>query len=198
MPQVVAKRHFAHVAGTACLDFINTVSWPSLANERLQSYDDAARWAVSAGLLKAAEKRRMRASRAELAALVRLRAILRDVFTRRRLTPFNAELKRALPQMRITDRGRWSIDAGAKTIRYRLLWDAASLLTSERMAQLKRCANPTCGWLFLDKSRRGNRRWCSMEDCGNRAKARRYYARVSGRSTGTRRRRRPPRRRGRL
>jgi predicted RNA-binding Zn ribbon-like protein len=30
-----------------------------------------------------------------------------------------------------------------------------------------------CGWLFLDHSRNGSRRWCTMEGCGTYAKARR-------------------------
>ena len=42
---------------------------------------------------------------------------------------------------------------------------------------VRRCANPECGWLFLDDSRAGKRRWCSMSSCGNRAKARRHYHR---------------------
>ncbi|TQM45143.1 CGNR zinc finger domain-containing protein [Pseudonocardia cypriaca] len=31
-----------------------------------------------------------------------------------------------------------------------------------------------CGWLFLDSSRGGRRRWCSMSTCGNREKASRH------------------------
>ena len=34
-----------------------------------------------------------------------------------------------------------------------------------------------CGWVFLDETKNRRRRWCSMKDCGNRAKARRHYAR---------------------
>ena len=34
-----------------------------------------------------------------------------------------------------------------------------------------------CGWLFLDRSRNGSRRWCAMEDCGTRAKIRKLGAR---------------------
>jgi predicted RNA-binding Zn ribbon-like protein len=34
--------------------------------------------------------------------------------------------------------------------------------------------------LFLDRSRRHNRRWCDMLVCGSRAKARAYYARRRG------------------
>lgn len=36
-----------------------------------------------------------------------------------------------------------------------------------------------CGWLFLDSSRGGRRRWCSMSTCGNREKASRHRNAVS-------------------
>jgi predicted RNA-binding Zn ribbon-like protein len=58
-----------------------------------------------------------------------------------------------------------------------LVWDAAALLTSDRRDWVRRCADDHCGWMFLDLSRQRTRRWCSMEDCGNGAKARRHYAR---------------------
>lgn len=35
-------------------------------------------------------------------------------------------------------------------------------------------ACPRCGWLFVDTSRGGRRRWCSMQTCGNREKATRH------------------------
>jgi predicted RNA-binding Zn ribbon-like protein len=55
---------------------------------------------------------------------------------------------------------------------------AADLLTSSDLRSLRLCASDTCAWLFLDTSRNGSRRWCSMRTCGNRAKARRHHARV--------------------
>jgi predicted RNA-binding Zn ribbon-like protein len=62
-----------------------------------------------------------------------------------------------------------------------LLWPVARaatvLLTSPQLAQVRECAGDPCGWLFLDLSKNGSRRWCDMADCGNRAKARRYRAR---------------------
>ncbi|BCY07432.1 CGNR zinc finger domain-containing protein [Actinoplanes sp. L3-i22] len=42
-----------------------------------------------------------------------------------------------------------------------------------------------CGWLFLDRSRNGTRRWCSMEDCGTHVKARRLTERRRARRTGS-------------
>jgi predicted RNA-binding Zn ribbon-like protein len=34
-----------------------------------------------------------------------------------------------------------------------------------------------CGWLFLDRSRNGSRRWCSMDECGTQVKSRRLTQR---------------------
>lgn len=51
----------------------------------------------------------------------------------------------------------------------------ADLLVSAEPASIRCCAGPGCGWLFQDTSPNKRRRWCSMESCGNRAKARRHY-----------------------
>ena len=58
---------------------------------------------------------------------------------------------------------------------------AVELLSTAEPERLRRCASETCGLWFLDTSRNGRRRWCSMERCGNRAKARRHYRRAKGR-----------------
>ena len=52
---------------------------------------------------------------------------------------------------------------------------AVDLLRSpERLARVKRCAQ--CSWLFVDRSRNGSRRWCTMDECGAQVKMRRYRA----------------------
>ena len=48
----------------------------------------------------------------------------------------------------------------------------ADLVTSEDRNRIKQCGN--CGYLFVDNSKNKSRRWCSMEICGNRVKARRH------------------------
>jgi predicted RNA-binding Zn ribbon-like protein len=115
------------------------------------------------------------------------------------LATFNAELSGALAQSRIVSTLRQPFDgardkaqdnavggfawdwAGAEDALDQMLWpvvhDAAGLLTSEELDRVGQCADDRCGWLFLDTSRNRSRRWCSMEDCGNRAKARRHYER---------------------
>lgn len=54
---------------------------------------------------------------------------------------------------------------------------AAALLTSGDLDRVRECGGENCNWLFIDCSRSKSRRWCSMQSCGNRAKARRYYRR---------------------
>jgi len=56
-----------------------------------------------------------------------------------------------------------------------VLWSAGDLLVGPRRARLRHCANERCIWLFVDESKGGRRRWCSMAACGNRAKAQRHY-----------------------
>jgi predicted RNA-binding Zn ribbon-like protein len=50
-------------------------------------------------------------------------------------------------------------------------------LLDEHPTRVRNCANPDCPFWFLDTTRSGTRRWCSMTVCGNRLKARRHYRR---------------------
>lgn len=45
------------------------------------------------------------------------------------------------------------------------------------LARLRPCANPNCVLWFLDTSKNGTRRWCSMQGCGNRNKVSAHYER---------------------
>jgi predicted RNA-binding Zn ribbon-like protein len=62
-----------------------------------------------------------------------------------------------------------------------ILWQvalsASALLSGEMASRIRLCGSHDCGWLFVDHSRNGLRRWCSMEGCGNVEKARRYRSR---------------------
>ena len=74
----------------------------------------------------------------------------------------------------------WEVTATPPTVASLLapvLWSAGVLLAGPRLAVVRTCANPACRFLFLDDSKAGNRRWCSMAACGNRAKAHRHYLR---------------------
>jgi len=50
---------------------------------------------------------------------------------------------------------------------------AAELLVSTEAAQVRVCGGQACGWMYVDRSRNGLRRWCRMETCGTREKSRR-------------------------
>lgn len=45
--------------------------------------------------------------------------------------------------------------------------------------RIRECAAHDCGLIFYDESRSNNRRWCSMQRCGNRAKVRAHRGRTS-------------------
>jgi len=52
---------------------------------------------------------------------------------------------------------------------------AATLLVEVDRRRIRRCRSDRCGLWFLDTSKNGRRRWCSMATCGNRAKAARHH-----------------------
>jgi predicted RNA-binding Zn ribbon-like protein len=99
------------------------------------------------------------------------------------LALFNAALAGAAARARMARRDGcyfWdtALNGGsAASLLSPVLWSAADLLAGARRARVRQCANPHCRWLFVDDSKSGNRRWCSMAACGNRAKAHRHYLR---------------------
>jgi len=190
------------LGGRLSLDFVNTADWHASDHpvEFLTSYSDLVAWSQRVGILTDHQAQRLRkkaARRPEHAtAVLELAIALREAIYRifsaisrgrppqaADLATFNAELSGALAQSRIVSTAEgfaWDW-AGAEDALDQMLWpvvhDAAGLLTSEELDRVGHCADDRCGWLFLDTSRNRSRRWCSMEDCGNRAKARRYYER---------------------
>jgi predicted RNA-binding Zn ribbon-like protein len=57
--------------------------------------------------------------------------------------------------------------------------DAIELFGGHETQRVRECANPRCALLFMDSSRPGTRRWCSMRRCGNRSKAALYRERIA-------------------
>ena len=53
--------------------------------------------------------------------------------------------------------------------------EAAMLFANADRNRVRRCG--ACVLHFYDNSKKGNRRWCSMQMCGNRAKVAAYQAR---------------------
>lgn len=54
---------------------------------------------------------------------------------------------------------------------------AATLTIADERPLLRRCGNPLCRWLFVDRSRGGRRVWCEAAVCGNRIRVGRHRGR---------------------
>lgn len=63
---------------------------------------------------------------------------------------------------------------------------AADSLVGDEMPRVRRCADARCHRVFLDTTKNGQRRWCDMGTCGNRAKAARHRASRTARVTRSR------------
>jgi predicted RNA-binding Zn ribbon-like protein len=136
-----------------------------------------------------------RSGRAYLKRLVALREGLFSIFwgmlrrgslKEHDLDFLNAQLTKLPPKLVTKDEdGRitltWpdSLD-GAQLLVAAIVEDAARLLTSDQLPRVRVCAAKDCGWLFLDTSKSGRRRWCDMADCGNREKQRRFQVNERG------------------
>ena len=63
-----------------------------------------------------------------------------------------------------------------------VLAELLALTANGRLERLKMCSSEECHWVFLDRSKPGNRRWCSSLLCGNRQKTRDYRRRAKNSS----------------
>lgn len=173
------------VAGNLALDFLNTVE-DRLGPDRedfLAGPSELAEWGVLAGVLR--DDARALKPRAEFAAALELREYLTAIFeaqivgrppARRDLDAL-AQAVAAADAEGTLERGedgllRWRWDPAAlASVRHRVAQAAYELLSGTAVSRVGECAGPGCGWFFLDTTKRGNRRWCSMRDCGQEAKS---------------------------
>jgi predicted RNA-binding Zn ribbon-like protein len=165
--------------GDLALDFANTVEGDPPRIDHLRDYADLVTWARRAGVLPA----NMRPD-GDLEAARKLRGAIFAVFDAVAAgeRPPARDL-RALLDVHVDAVATGTIVDGKWAWRGRHpdrpVWPiavaAVDLLRSDKLGRLKRCAN--CNWLFLDRSRNGSRRWCSMDECGVHTKMRRYRAR---------------------
>ena len=179
---------FPFDGGRLCLDFVGTRGdrahhWI----ERLRDPEDLGRWIVEAGLgerppgttpaaLRQAQELREAICRALYAGMAQ------DELDAADAAVINEAARRPplAPNLDPRSRGiRWS--AGPCSAALALVArDAVDLLASEKLDRVRECAAPNCSLLFLDESRAGQRRWCSMTRCGNRSKAAAAYRRRRG------------------
>ncbi len=199
----MAGANFKFIGSWLALDFANTVDFHARPEpgERLTSYEALTTWAQQAGIVDPVEGRRLReraaanpdgANRA-LERAIAMRELIYRVFASKSeggrangndVDDLNSCLRDALAHARVVSAGArfswgWQRDeASLEAMLWPVVRSAADLLTSPKLSRVRQCASDDgCGWLFLDTSRNGQRRWCDMADCGNRAKARRHYSR---------------------
>jgi predicted RNA-binding Zn ribbon-like protein len=167
-----------------CLDFAATLgSRGRLELERLRTPDDLTRWFAQAGLGDVAG-----AGAAELAGARRLREAIHGLATGARDPALVRTVNRAaaaappVPRLEASGRARgWAPGTDAAQALSAVARDAIDLLSGPLLARVRRCEGRDCTILFLDTSRPGTRRWCSMEVCGNQAKSAALRARRAAR-----------------
>jgi len=181
------------VGGAHALDFANT---GGLIND----YGDLLTWAERAGVVEEADAERLRARADEqpdeasvaLGRALALRRAIRRIFSarargedaeKRDLAHLSSVIGRSARHLALRPSGNgyaWAWrDAGDRLdwLGWIVARSAADLLTGDQRDRVKECKGRGCDWLFVDTSRNRSRRWCDMAECGNRAKARRSYAR---------------------
>ena len=167
---------FPFRSGRLCLDFVATLGSRGQLNlERLREPGDLERWLAQAGLGVGP------VSPADLAAAVRLREaiyglVLLDPGGRRpgaaRVVNQMAAPAPLVPELDEGGRGAaWASGGTVAQALSSVARDAIDLLSGPLIGRVRSCAGPDCTILFIDTSRPGARRWCSMEACGNQAKS---------------------------
>ena len=193
---------FELVAGNVCLDFVNTLDDRpgGEPKELLKNYYDLARFGEETGILTPGQldslcgrvpllpdegEEAMRRSRDLREALYKifLAVINKRTAPQLAMDRLNANVQDAMLHSRLVlreGRGEWRFDDLTTSLQA-VLWPiaraAADLLVSPDLGLVRACSSPTCQWFFLDTSKNHHRRWCSMRQCGNREKVRRFYAR---------------------
>lgn len=158
------------IGGRLALDFVNTADWAAngaVVDEKLEARADMAVWLRAVGLPDAQVSCPIEDVKA---FRQRLRDLLLD----------GAEAAQALEDLDRYIREFALRDAGvqAQPAMALIAASALALLGDPRdAARLKMCPGDNCGWLFRDETKNGRRKWCTMETCGNRAKAARHYRR---------------------
>ena len=193
------KNKYKLLGGDLSLDFVNTVNWRKRnePDELLKTSQDLIRWGVETDILSEPETDKMNhwahenKSTADnlLVKAKDLRESLHHLFkgiiegnepNENDLNVINYELSEMLTHLQFSySKNQFKLEIEKDNTLDYVIWhivrSASKLLTSDKLGRVKECEDDECGWLFIDESKNRSRRWCSMEDCGNRNKARRHY-----------------------
>ncbi|SMF02456.1 Conserved protein containing a Zn-ribbon-like motif, possibly RNA-binding [Tistlia consotensis] len=175
-------------AGRLCLDFLATVGdREGLAFDRWRRPADLGRWCLEAGVLAEAPA----VSAGELAEARGLREaihrVLRAALEGARPEPadlalLNERAGRPDPAPQLAAVGRRAAPVAGRPLEAALAAvarDAVALFAEGPLERVRQCAADDCSVWFLDSSRPGRRRWCSMAGCGNREKKAAFRGRAA-------------------
>jgi len=189
------------VGGELFLDFANTLNGHARLphHEYLHDYRDTVLWGRHAGVLPLNEARDLlheaarRPARAQIiySRGLELRETIFRIFAslsggnrvdRSDLERLNAAWREGQAHARLVVSSSgftlgWDDEPCLERLLRAVAASAIHLLASPQACQVRSCAGTRCDWLFVDASRNHLRRWCSMDECGNRAKMQRRQAR---------------------
>ncbi|MFC1420175.1 CGNR zinc finger domain-containing protein [Streptacidiphilus cavernicola] len=192
----VRAPRFRTGSGRLCLDFLRTLRHRGTLDAIEELADAAAllAWVVQcgpcdlAGQPAAVDAGQLRDAHSLREAVYELVMIGRtdggvstSSFLARELVNRAAKCPPPVPRVDASGALLWTAtDAVAATMSL-VARDAIDLVTSAALGRVRECADESCSALFSDNSRPGNRRWCSMGACGNRAKKNGIRSRAAAR-----------------
>lgn len=200
-----AKRRFSTLGGDPALDFLNTQPMGDAGlDERLTDLASLVAWCRQAGLINAAEARRLSRAGESRTTLATVRA-LRESFRAALRAELagrpawsglarvaNRALQRSPGLQRIRIRnGRVELESARRLASPAQLpgviaMAVARFVASPDRAHARPCRDASCVLWFVDRTRNHSRHWCRMAACGARAKAKAYYWRRKRTAAATR------------
>ena len=198
----VLDHGFEYIGGDIAADFANTTSnryEPEQLHEHIQTYADLVEFTRLAGAIRPALAHRL-IGEAQLhpekaTQIYRRSAALREAVWGA-LSRIAADKEPAAADVAVISREAADALSHAEVVKTddgfawewpdaddlaRPLWPiaraAADLLTSDARAHVRECADDTCAWLFIDRTKNHSRRWCDMNGCGTRNKVRDFRER---------------------
>jgi predicted RNA-binding Zn ribbon-like protein len=192
---------FLFVANDPSLDFVNTeVVLAGVRTDLFLNFGDLTQWFVQANLASMSEMQKLARmwadtsdAKAALQGARALRSVVRNAVERvartgRIPSDLAGVLGKELQQPRLaTDvvrsQGRLKTDPHwilekPRDLLVPVAHCAANFFATADYPALRKCENPKCILWFYDSSKNHSRRWCSMELCGNRAKAAAFRERL--------------------
>jgi predicted RNA-binding Zn ribbon-like protein len=183
--------------GDPALDFVNTLDErPSTAPvDNLATYGDLVRFAALAGLIEASASARLRSlggpNCARIARRARglrehLYAILAAAHAgkpvpKTSLAAIASEVRRAHAARALVAtatsnavRHGWISPSSPEIPLHACALAIESLLVAADRSRIRKCGASDCAVYFIDTSKAHRRQWCSMQNCGNREKQRRW------------------------